>query len=54
MVVGNHYCKAANLKQSKAQFQLELSLTQFSPSLSYFNFWWGGPSLAQIAVKWEP
>ena len=33
MVVGNHQCKVANLNQSKAQFQLELSLAQFSPSL---------------------
>ena len=33
MVVGNHQCNAANLNQHKAQFQLELSLAQFSPSL---------------------
>ena len=33
MVVGNHQCNAANLNQSKPQFQLELSLAQFSPSL---------------------
>ena len=33
MVVGNHQCNAASLNQSKAQFQLELSLAQFSPSL---------------------
>ena len=33
MVVGNHQCNAANLNQSKAEFQLELSLAQFSPSL---------------------
>ena len=34
MVVGNHQCTAAaNLNQSKAQFQLELSLAQFRPSL---------------------
>ena len=32
---GNHQCNAANLYQSKAQFQLELSLAQFSPSLFY-------------------
>ena len=35
MVVGNYQCNAANLNQSKAQFQLELSLAQFSPSLLY-------------------
>ena len=36
MVVGNHQCiAAANLNQSKAQFQLELSLAQFRPSLYY-------------------
>ena len=34
MVVGYHQCNAANLNQSKAQFQLELSLAQFSSSLS--------------------
>ena len=34
MVVGNHQCNAANRNQSKPQFQLELSLAQFSPSLS--------------------
>ena len=33
MVVGNYQCNAANLNQSKAQFQLELSLAQLSPSL---------------------
>ena len=33
MVVGNPQCKVANLNQSKAQFQLELNLAQFSPSL---------------------
>ena len=33
MVVGNYQCNAANLNQSKPQFQLELSLAQFSPSL---------------------
>ena len=33
MVVGNHQYKVANLNQSKARFQLELSLAQFSPSL---------------------
>ena len=33
MVVGNHQCNAANLNQSKPQFQSELSLAQFSPSL---------------------
>ena len=33
MVVGNHQCNTANLNQSKPQFQLELSLAQFSPSL---------------------
>ena len=33
MVVGNHQCNAANLNQRKAQFQLELSLAQISPSL---------------------
>ena len=36
MVVGNHQCNAATLNQSKSQFQLELSLAQFSPSLFYF------------------
>ena len=36
MVVGNHPCNAANRNQSKPQFQLELSLAQFSPSLSCF------------------
>ena len=29
----NYQCNAANLNQSKPQFQLELSLAQFSPSL---------------------
>ena len=38
MVVGNHQCKVANLNPSKAQFQLELSLAQFSPSLFHCNF----------------
>ena len=33
MVVDNHQCNAANLYQSKAQFQFKLSLAQFSPSL---------------------
>ena len=33
MVVGNHQCNAANHHQSKPQFQLVLSLAQFSPSL---------------------
>ena len=33
MVVGNYQYNAANLKQSKAEFQLELSSAQFSPSL---------------------
>ena len=33
MVVGNHQCNAANLNHSEPQFQLELSLAQFSPSL---------------------
>ena len=33
MVVGNHQCNAANLNLSESQFQLELSLAQFSPSL---------------------
>ena len=33
MVVGNYQCNAANLNQSEAQFQLELSLAQLSPSL---------------------
>ena len=33
MVVGNQQCNAANLDQSKPQFQLELSLAQFSPTL---------------------
>ena len=37
MAVGNYQCNAANLTQSKAQVQLELSLAQFSPSLlAYF------------------
>ena len=44
MVVGNHQCNAANLNQSKPQFQLELSLAQFSPSL--FN-----PILLQITLQ---
>ena len=35
MVVGNHQCNAANLNQNKPQFQLELSLAQFSPSLLF-------------------
>ena len=35
MVVSNHHFNAAN--QSKAQFQLELSLAQFSPSLFFFQ-----------------
>ena len=35
MVVGNHQCNAANLNQNKPQFQVELSLAQFSPSLFY-------------------
>ena len=33
MVVGNYQYNAANLKQSKPQFQMELSSSQFSPSL---------------------
>ena len=33
MVVSNHQLNVANLNQSKSQFQLELSLAQFSPSL---------------------
>ena len=33
MVDGNHQCNAAILNQNKAQFQWELSLAQFSPSL---------------------
>ena len=33
MVVGNHQCNPANRNQSKPQFQFELSLAQFSPSL---------------------
>ena len=33
MLVGNRQCNAANLNQNEAQFQLELSLAQFSPSL---------------------
>ena len=33
MVVGNQQCNAANPNQSKPQFQLELRLAQFSPSL---------------------
>ena len=37
MVVGNHQCNAANCNQSKPQFQLELSLAQFSPSLLTFS-----------------
>ena len=32
MAVANHQCNAANLNQSKAPFQLELSLAQFSPA----------------------
>ena len=43
LVDGNHQCKVANLNPSKAQFKLELSLAQFSPSLflfsSYIRFW---------------
>ena len=35
MVVGNHQCNAASLNQSKAQFQLELSLAQFSTSNAF-------------------
>ena len=38
MVVGNHQCNAANLNQSKPQFQLELSLAQFSTSLFHITF----------------
>ena len=35
MVVGNYQYKVVNLNQSKAQFQLELSLAQFSPCLFF-------------------
>ena len=35
----NHQYNAANLNKSKSQFQLELSLAQFSPSLfSFFTY----------------
>ena len=36
MAVGNYQCNTANLNHGKNQFQLELSLAQFSPSLSLF------------------
>ena len=39
MIVGNYQWNAAN--QSNTQFQLELSLAQFSPSLFYFIYWLG-------------
>ena len=45
MVVGNHQCKVANLNQSKAQFQLELSLAEFSPSLLILLFLLRAPQL---------
>ena len=59
MVVGNHQCNAANLNQSQPQFQLELSLAQFSPTLfsmyfPYFHFFgvrldcWVGGWLHQL------
>ena len=37
-LVGNHQCNAETLNQSTAQFQLELSLAQFSPSLFFLIF----------------
>ena len=48
MVVCNHQYNAANLNQSKSQFQLELSLAHFSPSLLFcLNDQW------KHRIKWK-